>query len=50
MIDGLWGLGFASDGTSGLATTLYFTAGPEGESHGLFGTLMPVENAQGGDQ
>jgi uncharacterized protein (TIGR03118 family) len=50
MIDGLWALGFASDGTSGLATTLYFTAGPEGESHGLFGTLMPVENVQGGDQ
>lgn len=49
-IDGLWGLGFGNDGPAGPATTLYFTAGPGGESHGLFGTLTAVENVLGGDQ
>jgi uncharacterized protein (TIGR03118 family) len=49
-IDGLWGIAFASDGTSGQATTLYFSAGPDGEQHGLFGTLTAVENVLGGDQ
>lgn len=41
-IDGLWGLSFGNDSKAGLATTLYFTAGPNGESHGLFGSLNPV--------
>lgn len=49
-IDGLWDIAFGSDGTSGLATTLYFSAGPGGEAHGLFGTLTAVENVLGGDQ
>src|SRR5271165_335591 len=43
-IDGLWGLSFASGGSSGSATTLYFTAGSDGEQHGLLGTITPVEN------
>jgi uncharacterized protein (TIGR03118 family) len=47
MIDGLWGLSFAGGGTSGPATTLYFTAGSDSEAHGLFGTLTPVENTAG---
>jgi uncharacterized protein (TIGR03118 family) len=34
-IDGLWALGFGPDGK------LYFTAGPDDESHGLFGRLDP---------
>jgi len=50
MIDGLWGLSFGNDGNAGLATALYFTAGPDDESHGLFGTLTAVENMLGGDQ
>ncbi len=49
-IDGLWGIAFGGGGTSGSATTLFFTAGPEKEQHGLFGTLTPVENVLGGDQ
>jgi uncharacterized protein (TIGR03118 family) len=49
-IDGLWALGFGNDANAGPATTLYFTAGPDGESNGLFGTLTAVENLQGGDQ
>ena len=34
-IAGLWGLGFAPG-----STTLFFTAGPQDESHGLVGTLV----------
>ena len=46
-IDGLWSLTFANDGTAGLANTLYFTAGPNGEQDGLFGTLTPVDGLDG---
>jgi uncharacterized protein (TIGR03118 family) len=42
LIDGLWALRFGNDGGSGLATTLFFTAGPNGEKDGLLGTLTPV--------
>lgn len=49
-IQGLWGLSFGSGGTSGPANTLYFTAGPDGESHGLFGTITAVENTLGNSQ
>jgi uncharacterized protein (TIGR03118 family) len=38
-IDGLWGLRFGNGGTFGSPNTLFFTAGPNGESHGLFGEL-----------
>jgi len=38
-IDGLWGLIFGNNGEGGNAKTLYFTAGPDGETHGLFGSL-----------
>ena len=40
-IDGLWGLtpGYAQAGGTG---TVLFTAGPDGESHGLFGLLRPA--------
>src|SRR5690242_3629606 len=45
-IDGLWALQFGHGTTAssanGLTTTLFFTAGPEDESEGLFGTLLPV--------
>ena len=40
-IPGLWGLGFGNDAQAGPSTTLYFAAGPDDESHGLFGTLTP---------
>jgi uncharacterized protein (TIGR03118 family) len=40
---GLWALQFgAGNANSGPATTLFFTAGPDGEVNGLFGTLTPV--------
>ena len=39
-IDGLWALQFGKGGTNnGPTTTLFFTAGPDGETHGLFGTI-----------
>ena len=38
VIDGLWGLQFGN-GTVTDANTLYFSAGPDDESHGLFGSL-----------
>ncbi len=38
-IDGLWGLGFGNDANAGPSGTLFFTAGPDDEEHGLFGTI-----------
>ena len=39
-IDGLWGLSFGKGATAnGPTDTLFFAAGPDGESHGLFGAL-----------
>ncbi|MEQ1472786.1 MAG: hypothetical protein ABLQ96_03135, partial [Candidatus Acidiferrum sp.] len=50
-IDGLWALVFGNDSNNALATTLYFTAGPDKEKNGLFGTLTPDPNEQGdGDE
>jgi uncharacterized protein (TIGR03118 family) len=49
-IDGLWALGFGNDAAAGPATTLFFTAGPGHEQHGLFGTITAIENVQGNDQ
>lgn len=40
-IDGLWALSFGNDGPAGPASTLYFTAGPDDESHGVFGSIQP---------
>lgn len=48
-INGLWGINFGGGGTSGPANTLFFAAGSDGEQHGLFGTITPVENVLGGD-
>jgi len=48
-IDGLWGIAFGSGTGSGAANALYFTAGSDGEQHGLFGTITAVENVLGGD-
>jgi len=41
-IDGLWALTFGNDGRAGTSDTLFFSAGPFGETHGLFGSLHPV--------
>lgn len=41
-IDGLWALTFGNGGLGGDANTLYFTAGPNDETDGLFGSLQNV--------
>jgi uncharacterized protein (TIGR03118 family) len=41
-IDGLWALAFGNGGASGPGSTLFFTAGPDNETNGLFGSLTPV--------
>lgn len=40
VIDGLWGLKFGNGTKAGVPDILYFTAGPNGESDGLFGSLQ----------
>ena len=40
VIDGLWGIGFGHDNANtGPSTSLHFAAGPDEESHGLFGAI-----------
>jgi uncharacterized protein (TIGR03118 family) len=40
-IDGLWSLRVGNGGNGGKTDTVYFTAGPNDESDGLFGALTP---------
>src|SRR5204863_5000480 len=42
VIDELWALQFGNGGAGGDVNTLYFTAGPAEEEHGLFGKLNPT--------
>ena len=49
-IDGLWSLTFGNGAAAGPSTTLFFTAGLDHESHGLFGTLTAVASEQDGDE
>jgi len=49
-IDGLWSLTFGNDATAGPANTLFFTAGPNGEQDGLFGTIMPTDGLDGDEE
>jgi uncharacterized protein (TIGR03118 family) len=39
-IEGLWGLVTGNDGAAGSSQKLYFTAGPDDESNGLFGVIV----------
>ena len=41
-IEGLWGISIGNGARAGVPDTLYFTAGPAEESHGLFGSIEPV--------
>ncbi len=49
MIDGLWALGFGNGANAGPNNTLFFTAGPDDEAHGLFGTITPAPAKSGDD-
>jgi uncharacterized protein (TIGR03118 family) len=46
-IDGLWGLHFGNGGSGGAANLLFFTAGPDHEDHGLFGSLRAIPAVAG---
>lgn len=48
-IDGLWALAFGNGGAAGPTTTLFFTAGPNDQADGLFGTITPAPATQGDD-
>jgi uncharacterized protein (TIGR03118 family) len=48
-IDGLWALTFGNGTRAGDPQKLYFSAGPAGESHGLFGSLEPVKHGHDGN-
>jgi len=48
VIDGLWALAFGNNAQAGSQDTLFFTAGPDHESHGLFGGITPIK--EGRDQ
>ena len=39
-IEGLWALRFGNGAAAGPMNTLFFTAGPDDESHGLFGSIV----------
>lgn len=49
VIEGLWALSFGNGASAGPANTLYFSAGPNDEAHGLFGSITvltdPVHDA-----
>jgi uncharacterized protein (TIGR03118 family) len=49
-IAGLWALSPGNDSKAGNATSIYFSAGPNKNLAGLFGTITPVENESGNDQ
>ncbi len=42
-IDGLWGLTFGNGSRAGTTDTLFFSAGPNDESNGLFGAIQPAQ-------
>jgi hypothetical protein len=42
-------LTFGSGNKAGVPGTLYFTSGPDGEQHGLFGSLEPVDKKKNHD-
>jgi uncharacterized protein (TIGR03118 family) len=48
VIDGLWGLRFGNGGNGGDPDTLFFTAGPGDETHGLFGQIQAVPTPEPG--
>jgi hypothetical protein len=44
-LDGLWGLAFGNGVQNQPTNTLFFTAGPNAEANGLYGSLMAVPGA-----
>ena len=54
VIPGLWAIEFGGGTTAsssnGLTNELFFTAGIDGEEHGLFGKLTATKNGKDGDE
>jgi uncharacterized protein (TIGR03118 family) len=48
-IDGLWGLSFGNGVSNQPTSTLFFTAGPNDERHGLYGRIDVVATDNGND-
>lgn len=46
VVDGLWGLSFGDGANVGATSSLYFTAGPAQESHGLYGRIVQQTSVQ----
>jgi hypothetical protein len=46
-IDGLWALALGNGSSAGPVQTLFFTAGPDAEAHGLCGMITPQGNNTG---
>jgi uncharacterized protein (TIGR03118 family) len=46
--NGLWTLTFGNGNRAGIPETLYFTAGPDNESHGIFGSIEALSEALNG--
>ena len=42
-IDGLWGIAFGNGFQQQPTDTLFFAAGPDGETHGLYGKIEPAD-------
>lgn len=49
-IDGLWALTFGATGNAGVTNDLYFSAGPNGEAHGLFGVIQKENDDDDNDR
>lgn len=41
-LDGLWGMAFGNDLNSQPKSTLFFAAGPDDETHGVYGSITPT--------
>ncbi|HCK81293.1 MAG TPA: TIGR03118 family protein [Candidatus Competibacteraceae bacterium] len=48
-IDGLWGLSFGNGVSEQPTNTLFFTAGPDNENHGLYGRIDVIAGNNGND-
>jgi hypothetical protein len=46
-ISGLWAISFGNGAAAGPLNTLYFAAGPDGETQGLFGSITATVNTIG---
>ena len=44
-IDGLWALTVGNGGSGGDVDTIYFTSGPQNQTHGLFGSIIAAPTA-----